>query len=270
MARFNDYMLAVGEETRERLKLLGDVYNPLSLRFLRSLPIQDPQYVLDVGCGFGNMTVPLAKDLYPNAQVVGVDFSEEQIAIAEEYSQGIDNITYHAMPAENIGQLNQQFDVIYCRFLLMHLPHYQQVLDAMVAHLKPGGYLVCEESNDIESAFVYPICQALSDVRANFQHVRENAGKTQDFTFGRKLPGILQSLGLQYVSGMISQPLLTTEREKSLMRLSHREFLVTATGKDSDMVRAYDQYVPAIKVAEQDPSTIAGTLSMAQVCVRKP
>ena len=269
MARFNDYMLAVGEETRERLKLLGDVYNPLSLRFLRSLPIQDPQHVLDVGCGFGNMTVPLAKDLYPNAQVVGVDFSEEQIAIAQEYSQGMDNITYHAMPAEDIGQLNRQFDVIYCRFLLMHLPHYQHVLDAMLAQLAPGGYLVCEESSDIDNAFVYPKCQALSDVRANFQCVRENAGKTQDFTFGRKLPGILHALGLQYVTGMISQPLLTTEREKSLMRLSHREFLVTATGKASDMVRAYDQYVPAIKQAEQDPQTVAGTLSMAQVCVRK-
>ena len=43
MARFNDYMLAVGEETRERLKLLGGVYNPLSIRFLCSLLIDNPQ-----------------------------------------------------------------------------------------------------------------------------------------------------------------------------------------------------------------------------------
>ena len=157
---------------------------------------RSPQHVLDVACGFSNMTVPPAKDLYPNAQVVGVDFSEEQIAIAQEYSQGMDNIIYYAMPAGDMGQLSQQFDVIYCRFLLMHLPHYQQLLDAMVAHLKTGGYLVCEESNDLESAFVYPTCRVLSDVRANFQHVRENAGKTQDFTFGRKLPGILHALGL--------------------------------------------------------------------------
>lgn len=141
MARFNDYMLAVGEETRERLRLLGDVYNPLSLIFLRSLSIKNPQHVLDVRCGFGNMTVPLAQELYPNAQVVGIDFSEEQIAIAEEYSQGMDNITYHAMPAEDIEQLNQQFDVIYCRFLLMHLPHYQQVLDAMIKQLKPDAFV---------------------------------------------------------------------------------------------------------------------------------
>ena len=52
------------------------------------------------------------------------------------------------------------------------------------------------------------------------------------------------------------------------MRLSRREFLATATREDSDIVRAYDYYVLAIKQVEQDPQTVAGTLSMAQVCAK--
>src|SRR6185436_13509094 len=41
----------------------------------------------------------------------------------------------------------EQFDVIHCRFLLMHLPNPALVLRALYARLAPGGFLLAEEPN---------------------------------------------------------------------------------------------------------------------------
>lgn len=67
--------------------------------------------VLDLGCGTGQLTVPLSSYF---EQAVGVDINAEMIEQArrESLRQGIDNVEWHHMPAEEVDRLHQPYDLI--------------------------------------------------------------------------------------------------------------------------------------------------------------
>ena len=48
------------------------------------------------------------------------------------------------------------FDVVHSRMGISHLPEREQVLRRMVGALKPGGWLVCEETDNISTTVVSP------------------------------------------------------------------------------------------------------------------
>ena len=54
---------------------------------LARVPATAPGYVVDLGCGPGNLTATLA-DRWPDADVVGVDSSAEMIHRAREHCGG--------------------------------------------------------------------------------------------------------------------------------------------------------------------------------------
>ena len=76
---------------------------------LRKLSIND--IVLDLGCGYGRVAIELA----PKAKkVIGIDISQDNIELANNLHQQIDNLEFHKMNAVKLDFPADIFDVTIC------------------------------------------------------------------------------------------------------------------------------------------------------------
>lgn len=94
------------------------------------------EYILDLGCGDGQLTQRIAAT---GAQVLGVDASPEMVAAARERGIEAEQATAEALPFRDAT-----FDAVFSNAAL----HWVRDQDAMVAEvhrvLKPGGRFVAE------------------------------------------------------------------------------------------------------------------------------
>jgi 2-polyprenyl-6-hydroxyphenyl methylase/3-demethylubiquinone-9 3-methyltransferase len=95
---------------------------------------------LDVGCGAGLVTEPLAR---MGAQVTGIDAAAENITAAQAHGRGL-GIDYRAVPVET---LTGQFDLITCLEVIEHVADRAAFFSALRARLAPDGLLVFSTPN---------------------------------------------------------------------------------------------------------------------------
>lgn len=103
---------------------------------LNLLSIQPGEDVLDLGCGPGHITKKIAQ--ITEGTVMGIDISPGMIEQAVSSSQGISNLTYSVMDAENF-ELPVNFDVIACNSTFQWFQKPEQVLICCFNALKQGG-----------------------------------------------------------------------------------------------------------------------------------
>src|SRR5262245_7486249 len=116
------YVLATGEAADYRLRILHRLYGPGTRRLLRDAGVRPGLRVADVGCGVGMVTGLLAELVGPEGQVVGIDASGEQLRQARRrLSTGGHNARFVEASATDTGLPRESFDLVYCRFLLLHL-----------------------------------------------------------------------------------------------------------------------------------------------------
>jgi ubiquinone/menaquinone biosynthesis C-methylase UbiE len=97
--------------------------------------------ILDLGCGTGEITRRLA-ELYPQAQVTGIDILEGNLASARRASAVFrDRIGYEAGDAFALKQADATFDLVVCRHMSQAVPNFGLVLDEITRVLRPGGWL---------------------------------------------------------------------------------------------------------------------------------
>lgn len=103
--------------------------------------------ILDAGCGTGSSTEYLSF-LNPQASVVGIDISEEAIAVAKERYQrsgvlqmGIPEPLLLRLNVYDLDQLSGEFNFINSVGMLHHLPDPKRGIQALASKLAPGGIL---------------------------------------------------------------------------------------------------------------------------------
>lgn len=92
--------------------------------------------IFDVGCGPGLKSKYFIKKGF---KVVGIDFSEKMIEIAQKKSpQG----KFFVMDVKNIKKLHDTFDGIYAHAVLLHIPKKEilAIIRNLLNKLKNGGY----------------------------------------------------------------------------------------------------------------------------------
>jgi SAM-dependent methyltransferase len=156
------YTFGDAEAASLRLRLLSEVFAPSTAAFLREAVPERPDLVVDLGCGPGHTTVLLASVLGA-ARTVGLDSSVQ--FLDEAAASAPAGVTYArhdvtAVPFPTDGAA----DVLYARFLLMHLPQPAGVLERWASAVVPGGRVVAQESEAI--ATDEPALQTYLDIVA--------------------------------------------------------------------------------------------------------
>jgi len=108
-----------------------------------TLPVREGDRVLDVGCGFGDTAIKLARLVGPTGEVVGIDCCDAFLEIAKEEieASGVRNIRLMRGDAE-IALPTDQFDFVFARFGTMFFANPVAGLRNMRRALRPGGRMV--------------------------------------------------------------------------------------------------------------------------------
>ena len=98
--------------------------------------------VLDVGCGFGDSTLRIARRVGPAGEAVGVDCAENFIRAAEADARndGVDNARFIVADVQS-GDLRGPYDHAFARFGTMFFEMPGAAMRNMRKALKPGGTL---------------------------------------------------------------------------------------------------------------------------------
>ena len=107
------------------------------------LPVRPGDRVLDVGCGFGDTAMKLARIVGPEGEVVGIDCCDAFLTAAEADREqaGIENLSFMRGDAE-IALPEAEFDFVFARFGTMFFANPVAGLRNMRRALRPDGRMV--------------------------------------------------------------------------------------------------------------------------------
>jgi trans-aconitate 2-methyltransferase len=162
-----------------------------------------PEYVVDLGCGPGQLTATLAAR-WPTAQVEGIDSSAEMISaangmLAETASIGGTGGDGAGRLSFELGDVaewkpSRPVDVIVSNALLQWVPGHMELLPRWVSHLTDGGWIAFQ----LPSNFDQPSHAILSELAASARwraklagaRLNRQAGEPEDYL------AVLAGLGL--------------------------------------------------------------------------
>ncbi|MEV6279522.1 methyltransferase domain-containing protein [Nocardia sp. NPDC051832] len=109
-----------------------------SARLMARLAPQVGDAVLDIGCGPGNFTDSIAREVGPDGLAVGLDISATMLAQAVRAGTPANTVYVrgdaHALPFPDAA-----FDAVSCFTALFLMPEPFRAIDEMVRVLEPGG-----------------------------------------------------------------------------------------------------------------------------------
>src|SRR5215831_16197332 len=128
---------------------------------LTALRLSAGQKVLDLGCGIGGATFPLAEITGPTGLAAGVDISSAMIEVARSRAAGRAGVEFRAGDACAIPYPEGFFDAARSERVFLYLPDRLATIHEMKRVLKPGGRLVLLDT-DVDATGVYSTKPALA------------------------------------------------------------------------------------------------------------
>jgi len=159
--------------------------------------------VLDVGCGGGLLSEPLARR---GAQVVGIDASRGNVAAARLHAalQGVE-VNYRLGEPHEVLQPAELFDVVLALEVVEHVEDVAAFVGTAARHVAPGGLLLASTIDRTWKSFVFAIVGAEYVLRV----LPRGTHQWQRFVRPGELAAAAASAGLQQVDlrGMRYLPL---------------------------------------------------------------
>jgi ubiquinone/menaquinone biosynthesis C-methylase UbiE len=159
--------------------------------------------VLDIACGKGAVTFPIAKMLSDTGRVTGIDISEPMIENCHNSLKNLPlrNIGFKVMDAENLEFPNATFDVVTSGFGLFFLSDIAKGFSEIKRVLKPEGTLTFTSwQKPYQTELLQEILEKV--IPGQIENPKAQSGKLtfEDFRTEKGLNEMLQSVGLQKIS----------------------------------------------------------------------
>lgn len=110
---------------------------------LEGLTLQPGSKVMDVGCGWGDTALELARKTGPEGHVLGLDCVDDFLdkGRADARAAGLENVEFVAADVETYP-FNPEFDLCFSRFGMMFFENPVAAMRNIRSGLKPGGKLL--------------------------------------------------------------------------------------------------------------------------------
>ena len=221
LAKSGQYALATGADAVGRLNVLHRIYSPAGCEALLEAGLTKGMSVADFGCGPGTMTRVLATLVGPSGSVAGIDLHAAQLEQAKQLCaiDGLANTTFVAADACATGLPPNRFDLVYCRFLLLHLVDPAACLHEMWRVLKPGGILLVEDGDLASACSVPPTAlDAFADL-----FIRLGPVRGVDYSLANRLWHLVADAGFSITNLKVHQPAERAGLTGSLLKWSVEE-----------------------------------------------
>lgn len=150
-------------------------FNPVRLAYIRDQAAanfsRDPRSarpleglrVLDIGCGGGLLSEPMAR---MGASVVGADPSEKNIGIASTHAKasGV-SVDYRAVRAEELAEAGETFDIVLNMEVVEHVADVDFFISTCAKMVRPGGLMFVATINRTMKAAALAIFAAENILR---------------------------------------------------------------------------------------------------------
>jgi len=189
--------------------------NPVRIGYIRDHAAErfgrDPKHlgclaglrVLDIGCGAGLLSEPLAR---LGADMVGIDPAAENIEAARVHAaaSGV-AVDYRAATAEALAEAGERFDVVLAMEVVEHVTDVPAFVATCAAMVKPGGLLVMATLNRTLKSFALAIVGAEYVLR----WVPRGTHQWDKFVKPEELETAIEDSGLRVIGerGVIYNPL---------------------------------------------------------------
>ncbi|HEX2509807.1 MAG TPA: bifunctional 2-polyprenyl-6-hydroxyphenol methylase/3-demethylubiquinol 3-O-methyltransferase UbiG [Microvirga sp.] len=208
-------------------------FNPVRLAYIRdaacrkferdakSVRSLEGLAILDVGCGGGVLSEPLAR---LGARVTGLDPAPTNVAVAKHHAAraGVP-VDYRSEAVEVVAARGESFDVVLAMEVVEHVADVTAFVRACAAAVKPGGLLVVATLNRTLRSFAFAIVGA----EYLLGWLPKGTHQWDKFVTPDELKLVIQGNGLSVVDvrGVVYDPL----RDRwSLSRDTAVNYMVTA------------------------------------------
>jgi len=188
--------------------------NPVRLAYIRDQAAarfaRDPKRLdclkglrmLDIGCGGGILSEPLAR---LGADMIGVDPAEENVEAARAHAeeQGV-AIDYRAGTAEALAEAGERFDVVLAMEVVEHVADIELFISTCASMVKPGGLMIAATLNRTLKSFALAIVGAEYVLR----WLPRGTHQWDKFVTPQELESAIENTGLRVIGerGVIYNP----------------------------------------------------------------
>lgn len=182
----NNYVLGNTSDEIERLKIQSSLFEPLTRDSLLKGGIRKGMTCCDVGCGPGEVTRMMGDMVGKSGKVVGFDINENYIKYckASTKQKNVSYVCDNIITSKNLPA--KTFDIVYSRFMFVHLSNKANALQHMVRLAKKGGTIIVQELDHAPDSWLsYPKRKSVDTLKKLYVKLVKTAGG--DPYSGRKL-----------------------------------------------------------------------------------
>jgi len=180
--------------------------------------------ILDIGCGGGILSEPLAR---LGAEVVGADPAQPNIAAARLHAADTGLvIDYRATTAEALAEAGERFDIVLAMEVVEHVADVNLFVRLTAAMVKPGGLMIAATLNRTLKSFALAIVGAEYILR----WLPRGTHQWDKFVTPNELEIALELGGLRVIdeTGVVYNPLadqwrLAADMDVNYMLIAERE-----------------------------------------------
>jgi SAM-dependent methyltransferase len=238
-------------EAGQRFDALARLLDPVTFRHFDAVGVGPGWRCWEVGAGGPGVPAWLAARVGPTGRVLATDIDTSWMGAVPA---GVEVAT-HDVGADDAPA--GPFDLVHARLVLVHVPERSAALAAMIAGLRPGGWLVIEDADPALQPLICPDEHGPAERLAN--RLRQGfrtlmAQRGADLAFGRTVPRLLRDAGLLDVEADAYFPVTSpacTALEDATVRQIRDRLVAAGIATDADI----DRHLANVATGRMDLAT---------------